>query len=304
MSLPLYWSSLPGNVAQDIALDEIKWTRIETVDGHMLNCYELGRGQREKIVLINALGLPFALLARLGMALSSRFHVIGWDVRGLPETSDPFEDRFASVELQADDLLRINQHFGGDICAAVTWSSGALILLKAMQKGFASCRTRVLLAPSDLTPFANATPFLALFERWFIKAANGNDKDVERLRGKIIAGLSIKEDIPGRALNVAYVSSLEATRRYAKYFTAGLDFREEMRTLFAEASQVQDFLLVHAVDDVFSDHRGSLHAVESGTKVRMALYSKGGHFLMYGQPALVAQDVIACVGRDRTLNAD
>lgn len=298
MRLPPYWSNLPPAAIHEIA-PAISWTKIRAADGYLLDAYEMGRRDAETIVLINALGLPFALLARLGLALSERFHVVGWDARGCPEITDPFEDRFASVDVQAADLLRINDHFGGAIGTAVTWSSGAFVLLKAMKTGFASCRHRVLLAPSDITSYGNRTPFLAYFERWFVKAATGDVADVERLRAKIIAGLSVKEDVPARALNTVYVGDVEGTRRYVRYFKAGLDFRSEVQTLYSELARANDFLIIHAIDDVFSDHRGSLQAVEGGVRTRLTLYPSGGHFLMHGEPRAVADEVTACVERGR-----
>lgn len=297
MNTPAYWTEL-AQWADPEVLANVTHGTVTMADGYPINVYQMGNPQAEKLLIINSLGLPFFLVARLGLALCRRFHVIGWDHRGSPDTAAAFDSADATIAQQASDVAGLQRHFGDQIAHVVTWSSGAFALLEAMRTGGVAFKRHILLAPSDLSSFENRTPFQKFFYPLFVKAAGGESAAIEKLRRMISATQNSSGDDASQQLATAYTRSTEATRRYVLYFQSVLDFREQARAIYASLGDSARFLIIHSLNDTYADYRGSVAACEEVGNTKLILNSSGGHFHLYQQPQQIAADITAYISSD------
>lgn len=299
MQTPGYWIDVAKWADEDV-LKNMSVGSVSMSDGYPIRTYQMGDPQAEKLLIINSLGLPFFLVARLGLALSKQFHVIGWDHRGSPETSDDFVNAHASIEQQASDVADLLRHFDNRIAHVVTWSSGAFALLEAMQNFGVAFKNNILLAPSDLSSFENKTPFQKFFYPLFLKAASEDAAAIEKLRRTITATQNSSGDDTSQHLATAYTRSAEATRRYVLYFRSVLNFRDKARQLYGALAQQARFLIIHSLNDNYADYRGSVVAFEESANTKLILNNSGGHFHLCQQPRQIAADIEAYIAGNAT----
>jgi pimeloyl-ACP methyl ester carboxylesterase len=305
---------MPGNVSascywQEHAEDceahalDVRAGTVIAPDGYALRVFDMGSLHERKIMLLNSPGMPFFVMARLAWRLAESMHVIAVESRGCPEEEDRFESSYVTIDRQSDDVLAVATARAIGQCDAVTWSSGAFVLLDAMRKRPSLFRSKIMLAPNDLTDHTIETGFQRFFFPLFRQAAQGDTAQVERLRSMVRASQRAIEHAPalerrGQTLSTLFCRSAEAARRYAHYFQGALDFRAEAKSLYAQLSKDHAFHFIHASNDTFTDYRESVAAYAAAQAGTLTIHKSGGHLVMYTRDTLVCAAIHGCFASD------
>jgi pimeloyl-ACP methyl ester carboxylesterase len=298
----LYWED-EANQCQSGALPGLVTRTVRAADGYPLRVYEMGARHGRAVVLLNAPGMPFFVMGPLARQLSTALRVICVEARGCPVEQDGFRDADADIECQAGDLLAVLAALELQRCEAVTWSSGAYVLLCAMERQPGLFGTAVLMAPNALTETIIETGFQRFFFPLFGDAVRAGPAKVERLRTMVHASQRAIDgaralERQAQRLSTLFIRSSEMTRRYAHYFQGALDYAPRARALYQRLSAGRAFHFIHAGDDTFTDYREAIAAYEQALDGSVTVPRRGGHHLLYTHGAVVATTVRACIDYD------
>lgn len=98
--------------------------------GAILNATRIGRRDAPAVLLINAFGIPDAMLRALKSSLSSDRCVVSWESRGVPSERGNFSERHCGLDTQVDDALAVLEWAELDQVDVVGWCSGAQVALR------------------------------------------------------------------------------------------------------------------------------------------------------------------------------
>ena len=114
-------------------------------DGSRIPVYEAGNRAHPAVVIVNAFGMPVDVWSPLIAELRSRYHVLTWDCRGLPDLREDVDRAPLDTNAHLSDLFTIVEACGAREIAIVGWSTGALIAAKAAVALGARCVALALL---------------------------------------------------------------------------------------------------------------------------------------------------------------
>ncbi|MEV1026131.1 alpha/beta hydrolase [Streptomyces sp. NPDC050264] len=110
-------------------------TTVRAADGAPLEACTAGDPRHPAVVIAPACGMPVALSGPWISALAAHFYVITWETRGLSAadtlTPGQFDTLGDDATTQADDLLRVLDHFAVERAHAAGFCGGATTALQA-----------------------------------------------------------------------------------------------------------------------------------------------------------------------------
>jgi pimeloyl-ACP methyl ester carboxylesterase len=117
-------------------------------DGTRLRVFECGPTGAPPLIIVNPIGIPVLLVARLAQRLSESFRVICWEQRGVNATPADFFSRPHGFESFVDDLAQIAALSGASDChPMIGVCSGAAQLVRATATGKVTPSSLVLISP-------------------------------------------------------------------------------------------------------------------------------------------------------------
>ena len=270
-------------------------------DGRRLVTYEAGNPAGDLAIIANAPGMPFHIALSLAARLASHMRVVVWDNPGSPDLSVAFDPLDTTIDQQSDAVIAIAAAQGAGRCHLIGWSSGAFVVLDAVQKQATRFATATLVSPNDLASTIRPTMFQEVFHPLFERASHDDPNAIQRLRRYVEASQQIvtgrsEEEQHAQALATVFARDSESTRRYAHYFARALQFRDQARHLFHSLSAQLPMLIVHAKDDAMTDYRDSVLAFEEVRTAKLLLRFDGGHYLLVTRAAWLADAIVSHAG--------
>ena len=141
---PDYWHDFADITEKDAA----EVTQFSASDGHNLTVYEFGAGNRDGVVIVNALNAPFLMMAKLAGELSKRYRVVSWENRGGPYLREDVAPPTTTLSRQAQDFFEIATAKKLESFHTVALCSGAPIIAWAAARAAMPIRSVSLYAPS------------------------------------------------------------------------------------------------------------------------------------------------------------
>lgn len=121
---------------------------LQVADGTRLRVFECGHANAPPLIIVNPIGIPVLLVARLAQRLSESFRVICWEQRGLNATPDEFFARPHGFDAFVSDLVEIAAlHGASEAHPMIGVCSGAAQLVRATAQGKLSPSSLVLISP-------------------------------------------------------------------------------------------------------------------------------------------------------------
>ena len=117
-------------------------------DGRRLAVYQAGDRRLPTVLLVNALGMSALFLAALAGHLATSRHVVTWETRGLPDSSDVALDEDLSVARHAFDAADVLAGIGRSAAALVSYCSGVNIATHALAHGLLIAPRLCIVSPS------------------------------------------------------------------------------------------------------------------------------------------------------------
>jgi pimeloyl-ACP methyl ester carboxylesterase len=105
-------------------------TVVPTDDGTLLNVFTCGDVGRPAVLLINAYGIPVAIMEPLARVLSAGFRVISWESRGVPSGDGPFDPESCDLSTHVDDALCVLESQDLESAHIAGWCTGGQVALK------------------------------------------------------------------------------------------------------------------------------------------------------------------------------
>ncbi len=122
-------------------------------DGRDLDVFEAGSRENPTILAVNAVGMTSLFLSEIAKKLSSRFHVISWETRGLPDASETEPHENLSLERFAKDaasVLKMADQLNP--YGIVTYCSGVNVALYGLTHNILSTDRLCVISPSIELP--------------------------------------------------------------------------------------------------------------------------------------------------------
>lgn len=121
---------------------------LETADGTTLRLYECGPAEAPPLLIVNPIGVPVLIAARLARALAQYYRVITWEQRGTSCTTEEFFRRPHRFDAFVGDLIDIHTARAyGAACPLIGICSGAALIVRAAAKRMLPCAPAVLINP-------------------------------------------------------------------------------------------------------------------------------------------------------------
>ena len=154
--------------------EEFTRIKVPLSDGTLMTCRVDGSGPT--IFLVHGWAVDHSLFNDLAAILAKQYRVIAPDLRGHGETATG--DRDVSIDLLADDLEQMFDHFDCEPVLALGWSMGAMALWRMIQRHGHGRLSGLIV--EDMSPrILNDTS-------WALGMANGLDaRASERLEGSM-----------------------------------------------------------------------------------------------------------------------
>ena len=259
-------------------------------DGVPLSVFSAGEPDLPVILLVNALGVSCLFLTRLARVLGTKYRVLTWEARGLPdERTLPF-DADASLARHAADLADILAWSRPvRLVAVVTFCSGVNVALYAMAMGVLDVDRLCIVSPSiELAAATERSEYQQTMMPLWRKVAASGVRMAGLVRVLLEQGQPTDRDAAVRelwALNALPFRSAESTLRYARMQAACLDldaasFLPQLRLPVLVLHGEQDELIHLATPS-------ALAAAIPGARVQIV--ADAGHFAVHSSAELQSE---------------
>lgn len=266
---------------------------VRSFDDFPLVAFRSGAPKSPPVVLINAYGMPFELMAPLGRQLADGLRVITWESRGAPGLSGELVAERCRSDTHARDLAAILVAEGCGPAHIIGWCTGAPVAVKFAELFPTSVRTLTLLngafplAGLPRTPFQESMRSLMpkvaasldaarFYHRVVFGGEHGGDEraQVSRVLGEVDPSLVHLTSLSFR--------SPAALHRYAlllREFFAELDEREP-------PSVTAPTLVLTGTNDQVADPVAAAAVGAQIPGARQIEMTGGDHYSMYFDPAV------------------
>jgi pimeloyl-ACP methyl ester carboxylesterase len=259
---------------------------VKARDGRHLAVFEAGDRRHPAVLLVNALGMSVLFLAALARYLAPIRHVVTWETRGLPDSSNADLNEDLAIVRHAEDPADVLASTGRAAEAVVSYCSGVNVATYGLTHGLLSASRLCVVSPSIELPTAHGqTDYQrTMLPIWRSVAASGlrqaalihqllSDSQVSRPHG-LHAELHELNNLP--------FLTAETTYLYARMQAACLDHSLLDRLSSLKAAT----LVIHCNDDdlIHADTARALAAAMPGSRYEQL--DDAGHFGIYTSNAL------------------
>jgi pimeloyl-ACP methyl ester carboxylesterase len=251
-------------------------------DGFPLRVWECGSVHAPRVVIINPIGVPLVIGARLARELAESYRVICFEQRGYESELEGFVSRPHDFSVFVSDLIEVISQRGDPVCALIGICTGAAQAIRAIASG---ALTAELVLISPLVRLAQGY-VKGGFDRgpvnYYSAIAQGDlglAQGVLEFRAASVAqprALSPDEQMIDAA-EAASLKSIDSICAYSKavYEFARERFDDDLRSI------QQPVLVISSVDDktvAMDSVRKLCSLLPSG---QLEVYPSGGHYLIY-----------------------
>ncbi|MEJ0034877.1 MAG: alpha/beta hydrolase [Gammaproteobacteria bacterium] len=254
-------------------------------DGFALRVWESGPAAAPRVVIVNPIGVPLVIGARLARELAESHRVICFEQRGYLAYPGEFETRPHDFSVFVSDLVHVVSQRADSSCTLIGICTGAAQAVRAIAGGALSVANLVLVSP--LVRLSEGySP--SLFDRGMVPYLNAIAKGDEKIAGEMLAMRAASrqqirvpppsdDEIMVDAADTASLDTLASLSRYARTVRdfAAERFDEDLRKV------AQPVLVVCAEDDktVSINSVRTLCALLPAAELKVL--AKGGHYLLY-----------------------
>lgn len=270
---------------KDFSTEYAEFERITVVarDSFPLRVWECGPLRAPRVIIINPIGVPLVIGARLGRELAKSHRVICFEQRGYESDHQQFLNRPHDFSVFVSDLIEVFSQRADPDCALIGICTGAAQAVRAIASGALTAASLVLVSPLvrlaqgyvkggfDLGPLS-----------YFSAIAQGNlrlAREVLELRAANVAQPRVLSP-DERMIDAADAASLKSMESICAYSKAVYEFARERFDDDLRSIQ-QPVLVVSSVDD-------NTVAIDSVRKLcsllpegELEVYPRGGHYLIY-----------------------
>jgi len=252
-------------------------------DGATLRVFECGLESAPPLIIVNPIGIPILLVARLALRLAESFRVICWEQRGVNAPAADFFGRPHGFDAFVSDLVEIAGVSGAtDGHPMIGVCSGAAQLVRATATGAISPSSLVLVSP-QLRFSVGYTP--SQFERTvvpYMRAISSGRLEIaqqllELSQREFFAPGTTDDVLLVHAADRSNLNSLDSLRVYAS--TAEIFTRELCDADFGAISQ--DVCIVSARGDKMISVESVRQLPTRMRSARYREYSEGGHHAIF-----------------------
>ena len=126
---------------------DFKYADVRMRDGTSLGIYESGPQGAPAVVIVNPIGAPILVAARLMQSLADTYRVICWEQRGCNSDLETFARNPHDFAAFVHDLVDVVEHMGGGPCGLVGICSGASVAIRAVARGWVRAAPLILVSP-------------------------------------------------------------------------------------------------------------------------------------------------------------
>ena len=303
---PDYWRDFADITEKDAA----NVTQFSASDGHNLTVYEFGAGNRDGVVIVNALNAPFLLMAKLAGELSKRYRVVSWENRGGPYLMEDVAPPTTTLSRQAQDFIEIAAAKKLESFHTVALCSGAPIIAWAAAHAVMPIRSVSLYAPSG----AGTADVLSQYQNVFvpmIKQAGNAESDEAKRMAKLLQDFvrarHERDKVNGQISRLTYLNfrELDGVAGFVRVMTDywSLDVTER-HAEFDEMARRHPVMVMHALDDPIVDYTASFNGCVRTRLPKFVLYPTGGHFKLSEPEPDARRDVAAFMAVNDLASAD
>jgi pimeloyl-ACP methyl ester carboxylesterase len=261
------------------------WT-VKAGDGRRLTVFEAGDRTRPTILLVNALGMSVLFLTALARHLAPTHHVVTWETRGLPDSSNVGLNDDLTIARHAEDAADVLVSTGCEAEAVLSYCSGVNVATYGLTHGLLSASKLCVVSPSIELPTAHQqTDYQrTMLPIWRSVAASGLRQAalIHQLLGESQSAQPDGLDAELRELNNLPFVTAESTYLYARMQAACL----EHASLDRLSSLKTTTLVIHCNDDdvIHADTSKALADAVNGSWYEQL--NDAGHFGIYTSNAL------------------
>lgn len=259
---------------------------VEARDGRRLAVFEAGDRTRPTVLLVNALGMSVLFLAALARHLEPTHHVVTWETRGLPDSSNVGLNDDLTIARHAEDAADVLAGTGCETEAVVSYCSGVNVATYGLTHGLLSASKLCVVSPSIELPTAREqTDYQrTMLPIWRSVAASGLRQAalIHQLLGESPSAEPDGLDAELRELNNLPFVTAESTYLYARMQAACL----EHASLEGLSSLKTTTLVIHCNDDDVIHADTSKALADAVTGSRYERLDDAGHFGIYTSNAL------------------
>lgn len=290
--MPAYLREAPSLTALGAELEAVAPRALVRGGSLRGRLYSYGNPASPALLLLPPTGMSFLLLSRLGLALSSDFHVIVKESKGCPDWEVEIDDGDFEVESQSEELAGIVDEIGVEEVHLVGWCQAAQTIVRACRDGRIEPRTISLLAPAGLGYAVVGSEFERCALPIYRQIADKDDPDYARRMSQVLEMPSSHEDavesLPER-LSLLHLANSAATLRFSRYMRAFENAKARIKPEVVPALSVAPTCLIHARDDVFSHYSESVQVARAVPGAELKLFREGGHLMMFKQAEHIAE---------------
>lgn len=271
--------------SKDFSVEYAGFERITVAarDGYPLRVWECGPLRAPRVIIINPIGVPLVIGARLARELAQSHRVICFEQRGYEGELQQFVNRRHDFSVFVSDLIEVFSQRADSACALIGICTGAAQAVRAIASRALSASNLVLVSPLvrltqgyvkggfDLGPLS-----------YYSAIAQGNlrlAREVLELRAANVAQPRVLAP-DERMIDAADAASLKSIESICAYSKAVYEFARERFDDDLRSIQ-QPVLVVSSVDD-------NTVAIDSVRKLcgllptgELEVYPRGGHYLIY-----------------------
>ena len=255
-------------------------------DGRRLTVFEAGDRAHPTILLVNALGMSVLFLTALARHLAPTHHVVTWETRGLPDSSNVGLNDDLTIARHAEDAADVLAGTGCEAEAVVSYCSGVNVAIYGLTHDLLSAPKLCVISPSIELPTAHGqTDYQrTMLPIWRSIAASGLRQAalIHQLLGESQAAQPGGLDAELRELNNLPFVTAESTYLYARMQAACL----EQASLDRLSSLKTTALVIHCNDDdvIHADTSRAFADAVHGSRYEQL--NDAGHFGIYTSNAL------------------
>jgi pimeloyl-ACP methyl ester carboxylesterase len=255
----------------------------------------LGAEDAPTVVLLPPYGMTCLLLMPLAARLATRYRVLMWESAGCPDGECPVRDADFTLEFQAQEFRTTVAQFAPEEYHVVGWCQAAQLVAHAIARGGARPASISWIAPGGFGHAALksefercALPIYLEIERQGVDEARKLGAILDKYRG-----LAIEPGFAGERLTMLHLADPEATHVFSRYMKCFRDNIPVSHELLPAALSVRvPTLIIHARDDTYSHYSESVEIAKMSSQVRLELLARGGHLMLFDEPATPASLVL------------
>ncbi len=259
-----------------------------------IDLYKIGDPEKEKVVFIPPYGMPSLLMLKLAKELASRFYILCWESRGVPNHLMGVSDEDICIDVQASDFVSIvkAENFNG--AHIVGWCQAAQLIVYLLGKELITTKSLCCIAPAGLGESLVQSEYDRCALPVYLEIEKKGIDYAERFMGMLdkYREEDFRPEIAVEKYSVLHLSSAESTYIFSKYMRLYAENVGVVNKLLSRSFAGLKVLFTHCKDDSYSHYSESVCVSRKYPSVSLRLFDEGGHHQLFHSAPTLAKVII------------